>query len=100
MDHTCKTLKQRLQQHKSSYKCYKDGKGNYITSFKILEKDNYDIVLIEDYPCDKKEQLNARERHYIETMTCVNKYYPNKLIELGKVEYDKQYNKQYVKIKR
>ena len=36
---TCKTLKQRLQQHKSSYKCYKDGKGHYVTSYKILEKD-------------------------------------------------------------
>ena len=47
---TCKTLKQRLQQHKASYKCYKGGKGNYITSFKILENDNCAIVLIEDYP--------------------------------------------------
>jgi len=54
---TCITLKQRLQQHKSSYKSYKNGKGNYITSFKIFKNTNYDIVLIEDSPCDKKEQL-------------------------------------------
>jgi len=40
---TCKTLKQRLQQHKTSFKGYKDGKGNYITSFKILEKNNKSI---------------------------------------------------------
>jgi len=92
---TCKTLKQRLQQHKSSYKGYKDGKGNYITSFKILEKGNFDIVLIEDFPCERKELLNARERFYIESMTCVNKCSPNKFIEMGKVEYHKEYQKQY-----
>jgi len=87
---TCKTLKQRLQQHKTSYKGYKDGNGHYITSFKILEKNDYAIVLIEDYPCERKELLNARERHYIESMTCVNKNCPNKFIELGRVEYNKQ----------
>jgi hypothetical protein len=92
---TCKTLKQRLQQHKTSYKCYNGGKGNYITSFKIIEKNDYVIVLIEDFPCDRKEQLNARERFYVESMTCVNKNSPNKLIELGQVEYSKQYNKEY-----
>ena len=92
---TCKTLKQRLQQHKSSYKSYKDGKGTNTTSYKILENDNYAIVLIEDFSCDRKEQLNARERFYIESMTCVNKNSPNKMNELGKDEYNKQYCKQY-----
>jgi len=88
---TCKTLKQRLQQHKSSYKAYNDGKVNYITSFKILENNNYDIVLIEDFPCERKEQLNARERFYIDSLTCVNKNSPNKFNELGKVKYAKEY---------
>ena len=92
---TCKTLKQRLQQHKASCKLYKAGKGNYITSFKVLENNNCAIVLIEDFPCDRKEQLNARERFYIESMTCVNKCSPNKRIEMGETEYYNQYNKQY-----
>jgi len=51
--------------------------------------------LIEDYACDRIEQLNASERVYIELMTCVNKCSPNKFIELGKVKYHKQHNEAY-----
>lgn len=92
---TCKSLSMRLSQHRSSYKSCKNGKGNYVTSFKVLENDNYSIVLIADFPCERKEQLNAQERFYIESMTCVNKQLPNKFNELGKVEYHTQYNKDY-----
>jgi len=74
------TLKKRLQQHKSSYKSYKEGKGTYLTIFKILENNNYDIVLIEDFPSERKELLNARVRFCIESITCVMKNSPNKYI--------------------
>eukprot|EP00952_Eustigmatos_sp_NYUAD-ZCMA_P009908 40808-Eustigmatos_ZCMA.PRE.1 len=52
--------------------------GDYVTSYKVIESGDYDIVLIEDFPCDNKEQLHARERHYIETLECVNKVIPNR----------------------
>jgi hypothetical protein len=56
--------------------------------------------LIEENPCDTKDQLLARERHYIDTLNCVNKYKAGSFNELGKIEYYKQphileQNKQY-----
>ena len=39
-----------------------------------------DIILIESFPCDNKEQLHARERYYIELNNniCVNIHIPNR----------------------
>jgi Mor family transcriptional regulator len=71
---TCEPiLARRLAQHVSSYMRYLNGKSNYVTSFKIIERDDYDIILIESFPCDTKDQLHARERHYTQTITCVNR---------------------------
>ena len=58
---TCKTLEQRLKKHESDYKRFKDGKYTFITSFKILENNNYKIELVENYPCNNKQQLNLKE---------------------------------------
>ena len=74
---TCEPiLARRLSGHVRNHKKYMNKKGNYVTSFKILEKNNYVIVLLDNYPCDTKDQLHARERHYIESLECVNKYIP------------------------
>jgi hypothetical protein len=90
---TCEPiLARRLSQHVSTYKRYLNGKYHYVTSFKIIEQNNYDIVLIELFPCDSKDQLHARESHYTQNMQCVNKIKnQGLLIELGRIEYDKQY---------
>ena len=89
---TKKYLSMRLAGHVGNYKCYLNGKGNYITSFKILKNGNYDIILLEQYPCNSKDALLARERHYQETIECVNKCKAGLFNELGKVQYSKQYN--------
>lgn len=70
---TTSSLSIRLCQHKKSYY---DGKNN-LTSL-ILINDNFSIILIEDYPCERKEQLLQRQRYYIETMDCVNEVSPLK----------------------
>ena len=69
---TVETLKIRLQKHKSSYNLFLKGKKRPMTSFQILEKGNYDIVLVEDYPCNSKEELQLREGEYIKNNQCVN----------------------------
>jgi len=51
-------------------------KKNTTTSREIIEGGNYEMVLIEDYPCTSKDQLHRRERHFIETLECVNKQIP------------------------
>ena len=70
---TCEpTLARRLAQHKGSYKSW-NKKTTYVTSFRVLYEDKPEIILIESYPCNSKDELIARERFYIETMECVNK---------------------------
>ena len=98
-------LSTRLSKHKSDYKQYLNGKRGYVTSFKILEKNNYDIVLIEEFPCNSKQELHERERYHIENNNCVNKYIPSRTAKEyqqeycqqnkdKKSEYDKEYRQQ------
>ena len=65
-------LCQRLAKHVDHYKQWKAGKGNKTSSFDIIENGNYEIILLEDHPCSSKDQLHARERHFIESLECVN----------------------------
>ena len=66
-------LSQRLAKHIKSYKEHLKGKGKNMTSFKILENNNYRIELLEEVNCETKDQLHIREGHYIRTLECVNR---------------------------
>lgn len=72
---TCQLLCKRLAKHKSNYKGFLNKKDSYITSYKLIELGETRIELIEDFPCERKEQLNAREGYYIKLFKdiCVNK---------------------------
>ena len=73
-------LSQRMTAHRCSYKRWKAGTQTTITtSFLLFEEygvENCQIVLLEDCPCESKDQLSAREAHYIRTLACVNKLIP------------------------
>jgi len=74
---TCEpTLARRLAGHVGLCKSWKEGKKNYITSFQLIETGQYEITLIELFPCGSKDELTARERFHIETNKCVNKNIP------------------------
>jgi hypothetical protein len=73
---TVKSLNQRLNLHLQNYKTYLKGERRYMTSFEIIDKSNYEIVLVENYPCNSKEELELREAEYIKNNQCVNKYIP------------------------
>jgi hypothetical protein len=98
---TCEpTLARRLTKHRGHYKEYLKG-GKYTTSFKILENNNYSIVLLEEFPCETKDQLLARERYYIENNECVNKVVPTRSTKEWKeqnrdkiIDYQKDYREQ------
>ena len=69
-------LSQRFQQHKNAYKKWKNGKVGKYTSFELFDEyglENCNIVLIEAYPCNSKDEKNTKEGHYIKTLNCVNK---------------------------
>lgn len=73
-----KRLGIRLSKHLYDYKRYLAGNFPYVSSFKIIETDNYEISLIENYPCKNINELRQRERYYIENLPCVNKRIPNR----------------------
>ena len=63
---TAQTLKKRLQCHK-----YDSKRRN--NSSKIMFSVGYpEIILLEYYPCETKQELEARERVFIEGNECVN----------------------------
>jgi len=92
-------LSQRLAKHVKCFRSYlKNGKNNrnYITSYQVLENNNYEIMLLELCPCSCIDELHLRERFYTHTIECVNKVKNQGIkAELGKKEYDKQKNKEY-----
>ena len=70
-------LSQRFQQHKNGYKQWKAGKYRKVNSYELFDEygvENCKIVLLESYPCNSKDEKNAREGHYIREIVCVNKY--------------------------
>ena len=62
-----------MVQHRQDYDKYKRGTHKYMTSFKVIEGNNYRIELLETVDCNTKDELLAREGHYIKTINCVNK---------------------------
>ena len=51
-----------------------DGKLKHKTSsFAIIERDNYQITMIELYPCNSREELCRKEGEYIRNNDCINK---------------------------
>ena len=63
---TTRPLSKRMSQHRLRLqKC---------TSRQIIELGDAYIELIEEFPCDNKEQALKKEGEYIRSMNCVNKY--------------------------
>jgi len=101
---TIQTLKLRLQEHESIYR-----NGIYCSSQEIIKQGKYKIVLIKNFACNIKEELEFEETRFQRDMVCVNKqlarltkddireyqkqYYINNKDDIR--ENQKQYQKQY-----
>jgi hypothetical protein len=71
---TTETLSRRLSGHLTGYNRHKNNNTTaYVNSFKILECEDYKIELVEEYPCNNKQQLCKKEGEYIKANECVNK---------------------------
>lgn len=68
---TTKSLSQRLANHTYEYRTKTD---RLCQGHLVLECDDYKIELVEDFPCNNKQQLERREGEYIKNNECVNKY--------------------------
>ena len=74
---TCeKFLGNRMSRHRWSYRRYlKKADNRFQSIFELFDKygmDNCKIVLLEDFPCNSKKELEDREGYYIQNTTCLN----------------------------
>ena len=86
-----KHLCNRLGKYKSYFKNYLIGKYSYHKYFKLFYDygfDNVNIILIENYPCNSQNELNARLEYHVKKNKCLNKI-ENTIEELNKMEYNK-----------
>jgi hypothetical protein len=60
---TTSTLKRRLNQHKNC---------NTSCSKQIMNSNDYEITLVENYSCTSKYELEMRETEHIQNNVCVN----------------------------
>ena len=83
-------LSQRLTGHVIDYKRWQNGKHNYVTSFELVKLEDHVIDLVEAFPCKSKDELHAREGHFIRLFKDI---IVNKLVAgRTKKEYNEEYN--------
>ena len=97
---TCQSIAQRFTEHKYNFLRYiNQGKGNYTTSFDMLQFDDAKVILIELFPCTQKCELEAREYHHIKLNDIVvNKVMPtrtNKEWKESNMDTFNKYQKEY-----
>jgi len=79
---TCEpTVARRLTTHVQHYRLWKKGKNDFVTSYPIIDRNNYNIYLVENFPCDTRDQLKAREGWYQLNNACVNKHVAGQTIK-------------------
>ena len=86
---TTQKLCKRMSDHRATMRLSQCG----ITSKEILQFSDARILLIEEYPCDNKEQLLKREGEVMKTFeNRVNKKIAGNMIGKTQKEYDKQFH--------
>ena len=70
---TQKTLARRMSHHRCCFKRWKSGKERCVTAYHIMNHGDARIELIENFPCNSKDELHAREGQIIRQHDCVNK---------------------------
>lgn len=78
---TTQPLSYRFNDHKSNYKRYLKYETNYVSSFEVLKYNDAYIELVENYPCENREQLSKREGEIIRSNECVNKRIEGRTLE-------------------
>ena len=86
---TIQTLKERLSQHKSKYRL-----SRTCSSHLVLQNNNSDIILIENYPCNSRKELQLREGIFQKSIPCVNSAIAGRTIKEYRKD-NKEKTKQY-----
>jgi hypothetical protein len=64
---TTQTLEERLHDHKTRYNLWKidPERQKFLSSFELLDFDDYKIELLENFPCETEQDLRNREGFYM-----------------------------------
>ena len=71
---TIRPLKERFRKHCN----IKIQIEHNMSSQQIMKYKDATIMLLENYPCNNKKELETRERFYIETLNCCNQVIPTR----------------------
>lgn len=97
--HTTQSLCTRKAHHKTDFKTHPNMKI-YKTMREVgLSENDIDLIWVEDYPCENKEQAHARERYYVEQFGSLNMRLPT-ITQEERDEYHKHYNEAHKDIRR
>ena len=66
-------MEKRLEKHYSDAANYKEGRGKFVTSFKVVAGDNVSITKVMDFKCNELAELWKEEAKVIQSCVCVNK---------------------------
>lgn len=62
---TAKTkLSERMCDHRQAFRLWTKGRPKYTSSFEILQYKDSRIVLVENWPCNNKDELRQREEYH------------------------------------
>ena len=91
------SLSRRMYGHRTSYRRWKNGRPtNYVASFGLFDLGPCEIVLIENWPCNNKDELRSREQFHLEQnrALCVNRCraIDNRTEEQKKADLQAYYN--------
>jgi hypothetical protein len=82
------TLARRLAKHVKDYKVWKSGKSGKVYSYDIIGRGDYQMLLIENFPCNSRDELTSREgemiRQYKMNSLCMNKNIAGRTIQQWK----------------
>jgi hypothetical protein len=95
-------IKRRIREHKNTCNNLKN-KNYHLKVYEFIRNnggfDNWNIIIIEKYPCNSHTDAIIRERELYETLKPIlNTYYPQRTTKEYRnniIEYKKEYNKEY-----
>ena len=73
---TTESLKKRFERHRSKYPEYLQGGADNTRSYWLFDEfgvENCKILLIKNFPCSSKEELEREEGNVIRESDCINK---------------------------
>lgn len=89
-------FKKRIRDHRFDIKRYRQGRFNYVSSFEVMEKNDYRYEILEQGVKPNRKEIYKTENEYIKNNPeCVNK---NKSYLTD--EEKKKKNKEYYKLKK